>query len=137
ADLAGGEVLGVEHLVEGLDAHPQERRRGFDVQDVQLLAHRFPPAVAQRLSISSLTNRAISSVGVPGPKSRAKPSFSRRSMSSPGMIPPPIRRTSPRPRLASSSLTRGNSVMCAPERIESPTTLTSSCCAASAIISGV
>ena len=53
------------------------------------------------------------------------------------MIPPPVTRMSGRPDSTISCRTRGNSVMCAPERIESPTTSTSSCTAAVAIISGV
>ena len=40
-------------------------------------------------------------------------------------------------RRTSSFLTRGNSDMCAPERIDRPTTSTASCTATSAIISGV
>src|SRR5687768_2009571 len=59
------------------------------------------------------------------------------SMSSFGMMPPPVMRTSSRPASIRSARTRGKSVMCAPERIERPTTSTSSWTAAVAIISGV
>src|ERR1700694_2261366 len=78
-----------------------------------------------------------SDVGVPGPKSLPVPCPSSAVMSSAGIIPPPVSSTSWRPAASSSLRTRGNSVMWAPDRIESPTTSTSSWIAAWAIISGV
>ena len=60
------------------------------------------------------------------------------SMSSSGMIPPTVTRTSSRPALAHErAVTLGTSVMCAPDRIDRPTTSTSSWSAAVTIISGV
>ena len=58
-------------------------------------------------------------------------------MSSSGMIPPAVTSTSSRPRSRRRRVTFGSSVMWAPERIESPTTSTSSWSAAVTIISGV
>src|SRR5258705_4832355 len=78
-----------------------------------------------------------SAVGVPGPKSLPVPWDSSALMSSGGMMPPPVRSTSCRPAASSSLRTRGNRVMCAPDRMERPTTSTSSWIAAWAIISGV
>ena len=54
-----------------------------------------------------------------------------------GIIPPTKILTCSWPLVLSSSRIRGMSAMCAPERMERPTTSTSSCRAASAIISGV
>ena len=58
-------------------------------------------------------------------------------MSSSGMIPPTVTSTSSRPFSSSSFVIRGTSVMCAPDRIDRPTTSTSSWSAAVATISGV
>jgi hypothetical protein len=58
-------------------------------------------------------------------------------MSSSGMIPPAVTSTSLRPSSFISRQTFGSSVMWAPDRIERPTTSTSSCRAADTIISGV
>ena len=70
-------------------------------------------------------------------KSRPTPSPWSAAMSSAGMIPPPVMSTSSRPCARSRSRILGKSVMCAPLRMDSPTTSTSSCTAAVAIISGV
>ena len=51
-------------------------------------------------------------------------------MSSSGMIPPTVTSTSSRPASRSRAVTFGTSVMCAPDRIDSPTTSTSSWSAA-------
>src|SRR5712691_1336465 len=74
---------------------------------------------------------------VSGPKSFPIPWRSSASMSAGGMIPPPVIRMSPRPASSSSFLMRGKSVMCAPDRMDRPTTSASSWMAACAIISGV
>src|SRR5664280_2197192 len=65
------------------------------------------------------------------------PASSRAGMSSSGMIPPAVTSTSSSPRSRSRRVTFGSRVMWAPERIERPTTSTSSWSAAVAIISGV
>jgi hypothetical protein len=53
------------------------------------------------------------------------------------MIPPTVTSTSSSPFSLSWAVTRGTSVMCAPDRIDNPTTSTSSWSAAVTIISGV
>src|SRR5262245_23793563 len=93
ADLARGDALRVQHLVEGLDAHPQEARGLLDVQDLLRFGHASTSSPFQRASIVIWIQRAISSVGVPGPKSLAKPPDSSSAMSSRGMMPPPVRST--------------------------------------------
>src|SRR5262249_52725217 len=84
-----------------------------------------------------LTKSTISSVGAPGVKTSATPSFFSSGMSSAGIVPPTVTTTSPAPCSPSSSTTLGTSVMCAPERIERPTASASSWIAVSAICSGV
>jgi hypothetical protein len=79
----------------------------------------------------------MSVVGVPGVKILATPIRYRSSMSASGMMPPPNTTMSVASRSRSRSMTRANSVMCAPDRIESPTASTSSWIAAATICSGV
>src|SRR2546425_6938290 len=67
-----------------------------------------------------------SDVGVPGPNSLPVPCVSSALMSSGGMMPPPVSSTSWRPAASSNLRTLGNSVMCAPDKIDRPTTSTSS-----------
>ena len=79
----------------------------------------------------------MSSVEVPGRKIAETPCSFRRGMSSCGMMPPTMTRQSSIPRSRRSSTMRGQSVLCAPLKIDTPTASTSSCNAAAAIISGV
>src|SRR6202453_1617780 len=88
---------------------------------------------AMRLRIKS----TIDCVVVPGRKISAMPAFFSAGISASGIIPPIKTVTSVMPFSRSNSMSRGHSVLCAPERIESPMTSTSSCTAADAIISGV
>jgi hypothetical protein len=53
------------------------------------------------------------------------------------MMPPPNTTTPVALRSSSAFITAGNSVMCAPDMIDSPTASTASCTAVAAIISGV
>ena len=76
-------------------------------------------------------------VEAPGVKTSLTPNSRNFLASSSGMIPPPKTAMSPAPRSFKSRITSGNSVMCAPDRMLNPTASTSSCTAASAIISGV
>ncbi len=92
---------------------------------------------ADFLLAAPLLEPGAEEVLVPGPNSFPIPRSRNVSMSSGGMIPPPVTRMSSRPASSSSRFTRGNSVRCAPERIDRPTTSTSSWMAAWAIISGV
>src|SRR5262245_16139429 len=73
ADLAARQALGVQHLVEGLHAHPEQLGGLLDVEHLRqrFLAHDLTPSRAQRFFILALIHSAISSVGVPGPNSRA------------------------------------------------------------------
>src|SRR6266478_6112595 len=80
-------------------------------------------------------NFTMSCVDVPGRKIPAIPAFFRPGMSASGMIPPSSTVTSSMPFSCSKLMSCGQSVLCAPERIESPMTSTSSCTAAEAIIS--
>jgi hypothetical protein len=79
----------------------------------------------------------ISLVEAPGVKTSATPSFFSSGMSSAGIVPPTVRTTSSAPCSFSSSAIRGTSVMCAPERIDSPTASASSWTTVAAICSGV
>ena len=83
------------------------------------------------------TQATISVVGAPGVKILATPIRDSSAMSASGMMPPPNTTMSAAPRARSSSMTRANSVMCAPDRMESPTASTSSWMAAATICSGV
>src|SRR6185503_10360000 len=85
----------------------------------------------------SLTHATICPSEVPGVKRAATPFCLSGSTSSSGMIPPPNTATSVTPRARRASRTAGNSVLCAPDMIESPIASTSSWTAAAAIISGV
>src|SRR2546426_668734 len=96
-----------------------------------------PTDTAQSSAAHSWMYLMRSDVGVPGPKSLPVPCDSSALMSWGGIMPPPVSSTSCRPAASSSLRTRGKSVMCAPERIDKPTTSTSSWIAAWAIISGV
>ena len=60
------------------------------------------------------TNSTISSVGAPGVKTSATPSFFSSGMSSAGIVPPTVTTTSSAPWSESSSTTRGTRVMWAP-----------------------
>src|SRR6266851_1442382 len=82
-------------------------------------------------------NFTMSSIAVPGWKMAATPAFLRPSMSWSGMMPPTITSTSSILFCLSRSISRGTMTLCAPERIDSPVTRTSSCSAALTIISGV
>ena len=79
----------------------------------------------------------MSVVDAPGVKIFATPARVSSAMSASGMIPPPNTTMSPASWSRSSSMTLGNSVMCAPESTESPTASTSSWIAAATICSGV
>ena len=85
----------------------------------------------------SRMNSTMSSVPAPGVKTSATPSFFSSGMSSAGIVPPTVTRTSSTPCSCSSSTTFGTSVMWAPERIERPTASASSWITVSAICSGV
>ena len=79
----------------------------------------------------------VSSIGVPGPNTSATPSSFSSSSSSSGMIPPTRMRVSSKaPYSFSPSMTFGTRVLCAPERMEIPSTSTSSWTAACTISSG-
>src|SRR5690606_26088630 len=112
---------------------PQARTCGR----LRLRAHDVLPARCPRSAKYARTKSIGALVGVPGPNSLPTPCASSAAMSSSGMMPPPITSTWSIPCCFSSSSTRGNSVMCAPERTDSATTSTSSWTAAFAIISGV
>src|SRR5262249_48492816 len=72
------------------------------------------------------THSAIDRVGAPGWKTSSPPIPWEGPMSESGMIPPPKTTTSWAPWFFKSSMTAGNSVMCAPDMIERPTASTSS-----------
>ncbi len=76
-------------------------------------------------------------VDAPGVKIFATPSCLSSSMSAAGMMPPPKTMMSLAPRSFSSSSTRPNCVIWAPERIDRPIPSASSCSAAATICSGV
>jgi hypothetical protein len=79
---------------------------------------------------------ATSLIVVPGPKIALTPASRSAGTSSSGMIPPAVTITSSMPAARRSPQIRGSRVMWAPERIDSPTTSTSSWRAAVATISG-
>ena len=83
------------------------------------------------------TQSTISVVVAPGVKIFATPICSSSAMSASGMIPPPNTVMSVASRSRSSSSTRLNWVMCAPDRIDKPIASASSCRAADTICSGV
>ena len=79
----------------------------------------------------------MSSVGEPGVKTSATPSFFSSGMSSAGIVPPTVTSTSSAPCSRSISTIFGTRVMWAPERIERPTAWASSWITVAAICSGV
>ena len=79
----------------------------------------------------------MSSVGAPGVNTSATPSRFSSGMSSAGIVPPTVTRTSSAPCSRSIATIFGTSVMCAPERIERPTASASSWITVAAICSGV
>jgi uncharacterized membrane protein len=79
----------------------------------------------------------ISLVVAPGPKTSATPFAFSSSASSGGIVPPTTTSTSSAPFARSPSTIRGTSVMCAPERMDTPTASASSWIAVSTICSGV
>ena len=76
-------------------------------------------------------------VGAPGVKIAATPIALSSAMSASGMIPPPNTTMSSASRSFSSSSTRANWVMCAPDSTDSPIASASSWSAAATICSGV
>src|ERR1700676_5117069 len=78
----------------------------------------------------------MSCVDVPGRKISAMPDCLRAGISASGMMPPTSTVTSFMPLSCSRLISCGQSVLCAPERIERPMTSTSSCTAPEALISG-
>ena len=79
----------------------------------------------------------ISPVVAPGPNTSATPFAFSSSASSGGIVPPTTTRTSSAPFARRPSTIRGTRVMCAPERIDTPTASASSWMAVSTICSGV
>src|SRR5205823_6935089 len=128
---AAGEQLqvGPEHL-HGAEAPMQEDQRPalaeglvaeLDAVDLDH-AGRRDGASHQRFSKRWLIQSTIPWRGAPGVKISATPRFLSSSMSSSGMMPPPNTTMSPAPFSLSTSITRGNSVMCAPAWMERPIT---------------
>ena len=79
----------------------------------------------------------MSVVDAPGVKIFATPCVVSSAMSASGMMPPPNTTMSPASCSLSSSMTRGNRVMWAPDSTDRPTASTSSWIAAATICSGV
>ena len=67
----------------------------------------------------------------------ATPNALSSGMSCAGIVPPTVTTTSPASCSRNNSTTRGTNVICAPDKIESPTASASSCNTVSTICSGV
>ena len=86
-------------------------------------AGRVAPLGASAVSLwsNACSNQAVMSAsGAPGVKISATPARFSSGMSASGMIPPAKTSTSPAPWSPRVSMIRGNSVMCAPDRIDKP-----------------
>src|SRR5581483_2794668 len=82
-------------------------------------------------------NSTMSRVGAPGVNTSATPSLFSSRASSVGIVPPTTTSTSSASLARRSSRMRGTSVMCAPDRMETPTASASSWMTVSTICSGV
>jgi uncharacterized membrane protein len=108
----------------------------FDRSDV-LVYRRMTGGPPAQTETAPRRKSTISPVVAPGPKTAATPAAFNSSASSGGIVPPTTTRTSSAPFSLSPSTILGTSVMCAPERIETPTASASSWIAVSTICSGV
>ena len=128
-----------QRFVDGFTARLEQSGKWskvFDRSDVVVYRRTAGVPTAQT-ETAPRRKSTISPVVAPGPKTAATPAAFSSSASSGGIVPPTTTRTSSAPFSLSPSTIRGTSVMCAPERIETPTASASSWIAVSTICSGV